>query len=103
MYKYNGTGNTGSFAWLFQRISGIIIAICGFIVFFQLAFNGQDEMHSSASWLLFPVLAFGLWHTFSGFKMITDDYVSCRTLRLVLQIVYWGAGVALFALGLSSI
>ncbi|MDR2884282.1 MAG: succinate dehydrogenase [Deferribacteraceae bacterium] len=100
MYKYNGTGNTGSFAWLFQRISGIIIAICGVIIFYQTAFNGA---HNVDAWLVFPVLAFGLWHTFSGFKMITDDYVSCRTFRLILQIAYWGAGVTLFALGLSFI
>jgi succinate dehydrogenase / fumarate reductase membrane anchor subunit len=55
-----------------------------------------------STWLLFPVVAFGLWHTFSGFKMITDDYVSCRALRFVLLVLYWGIGVALFALGLAN-
>lgn len=99
-YKYTGTGNTGSFAWFLQRISGVVIAICGIIIFCQLALGGSHEI---TPWLLFPVLAFGLWHTFSGFKMITDDYVSCRALRLALLILYWGAGIAVFALGLSII
>jgi succinate dehydrogenase / fumarate reductase membrane anchor subunit len=98
-YKYTGTGNSGSFAWLMQRISGIVIAIWGTIVFFQLAFKGGHDQANTL--LLFPVLAFGLWHTFSGFKMITDDYVKCRALRFTLLILYWGFGVVLFGLGLS--
>lgn len=99
-YKYTGTGNSGTFAWLMQRISGLAVLICGCIIFFQLAFGGA---HAISPWLLFPVLAFGLWHTFSGFKMITDDYVSCEKLRLILFFLYWAVGVAVFALGLSVI
>jgi succinate dehydrogenase / fumarate reductase membrane anchor subunit len=76
----------------------VAVAVCGTIIFFQLAFNG---MHGLNTWLLFPILAFGLWHTFSGFKMITDDYVRCRALRFALLIAYWGFGVVLLGLGLS--
>ncbi len=99
-YKYNGTGNNGTFAWIMQRISGLAVAICGIIIFCQLIFSGAHEI---TPWLLFPVLAFGLWHAFSGFKMITDDYVSCEKLRLLLLFLYWAAGAALFALGLAYI
>ena len=99
-YKYTGTGNSGTFAWIIQRVSGIAIAISATIIFCQLVFS---ESHAITSWLLFPALAFGLWHTFSGFKMITDDYVSCEILRLVLLFLYWAIGITLFALGLPFV
>ena len=83
-----------------QRISGLVICICATVIFCQIVFSGA---HAITPWLLFPVLAFGLWHTFSGFKMITDDYVSCGKLRFALFFLYWAAGIALFALGLAYI
>jgi succinate dehydrogenase / fumarate reductase membrane anchor subunit len=100
MYKYNGTGNNGTFAWLFQRVSGIAVAICGTVIFYQLMFSGG---HNFNGWLLLPVVIFGLWHTFSGFKMITDDYISCSKIRVVLLTLYWIAGIALFAASLPMI
>ncbi|MDR2104708.1 MAG: succinate dehydrogenase [Deferribacteraceae bacterium] len=100
MYKFNGNGNNGHLAWILQRISGVAVAVCGVIIFIQIALNGG---HAFSSWLLLPILAFGLWHAFSGFKMITDDYVECTSLRLILQIFYWIAGVAVGAIGLAAI
>jgi succinate dehydrogenase / fumarate reductase membrane anchor subunit len=100
MYKYSGSGNNGQLAWLLQRVSGIAVAICGFIVFIQIAFNGG---HAFTPWLLLPILLFGLWHAFSGFKMITDDYVECATFRFILQIIYWIVGFVIAAIGLASI
>jgi succinate dehydrogenase hydrophobic anchor subunit len=35
--------------------------------------------------------------------MITDDYVECAALRLILQIFYWVAGFAVAAVGLAAI
>ena len=92
IYKYTGTGNTGVFSWLLQRISGVAIAILGTLIFYQMIFNGMHNLSSMI--ILFS--AFAVWHTFSGFKMITDDYVSCIKLRLFLLIFYWGVGLALF-------
>ncbi|MDR0454055.1 MAG: succinate dehydrogenase [Deferribacteraceae bacterium] len=100
LYKYNGTGNSGVFAWLMQRVSGLVLAICGTVIFCQIIFS---EQHGFSAWLLAPVLGFGLWHTFSGFKMITDDYVSNEKLRFFLFFLYWAKGVALFALGFLNI
>jgi succinate dehydrogenase / fumarate reductase membrane anchor subunit len=53
--------------------------------------------------MLLPILVFGLWHTFSGFKMITDDYVENVKLRFILNVLYWFVGVALLSLGLPMI
>jgi succinate dehydrogenase / fumarate reductase membrane anchor subunit len=99
MYKYKGTGNNGTFAWILQRISGIVIAIFGTILFYQLAFGGGS--HALSSWLLLPVLMFGTWHTLSGFKMITDDYVAGPIKRFLLLCLYWMIGLAMLAFGLS--
>jgi succinate dehydrogenase / fumarate reductase membrane anchor subunit len=100
MYKFNGSGNNGHLAWLLQRVSGIAVAVCGLIIFVQIALNGG---HAFTSWLLLPVLGFGLWHAFSGFKMITDDYVECPAFRLILLILYWVGGLAVAAIGFASI
>lgn len=99
MYKYKGTGNNGAFAWLMQRISGIVIAICGIIIFYQLSFG--EGVHTLSSWLLLPVLLFGTWHTLSGFKMITDDYVACPIKRFLLLCLYWLIGISMLAFGLA--
>lgn len=101
MYRYKGTGNNGTFAWIFQRISGLVIAVMATVIFYQISYG--DGIHSFSPGLLFPVIAFGLCHTFSGFKMITDDYVSNRTFRAVLLCIYWFACVALLGLGLFTI
>ena len=99
-YKYTGTGANGAFAWIMQRVSGLAVAICGTTIFCQIIFS---ESHAITPWLLFPMLAFGLWHAFSGFKMITDDYVDNEKLRFILLFLYWAIGIATFALGLSYI
>lgn len=100
-YKYTGTGNSGTFAWLMQRISGIVVAICGLFIFYQLSFG--DGGHGLDTWLLVPVLFFGVWHAFSGFKMITDDYVQCVRGKFILNVLYWAVGLATIALGMSMI
>ncbi|MDR2400792.1 MAG: succinate dehydrogenase [Deferribacteraceae bacterium] len=100
MYRFSGSGNNGQLAWILQRVSGVAVAICGTIIFIQIALNGG---HGFTSWLLLPVLGFGLWHAFSGFKMITDDYVSCTAFRLILQIFYWIAGIAVAVIGFAAI
>lgn len=98
MYKYKGTGNSGVFAWVMQRISAVVIAVFGLIIFIQLSSGGS---HTISSWLLFPVLIFGTWHTLSGFKMVTDDYVSGPVKRLLLLCLYWLIGIGMLAMGLS--
>jgi succinate dehydrogenase / fumarate reductase membrane anchor subunit len=101
MYKYRGPGNNGQFAWLMQRISGLVMVALGAVVFYQLTFG--EGSHALDAWLLLPVLVFGIWHTFSGFKMITDDYVENVKLRFILNVLYWFIGVALLSFGLPMI
>ncbi|MDR2868890.1 MAG: succinate dehydrogenase [Deferribacteraceae bacterium] len=101
-YKYNGTGNNGTFAWIMQRISGVVIGIYGLVIFYQAMF-AEAGMHNLSLPLLLPLLIFGMWHTFSGFKMITDDYVASPTKRFVLFLIYWGVGIALLVIGYDAI
>ena len=93
-YKYNGTGNNGTFSWVMQRISALVLIVILFCHIFQ----GGFGMSRAA---LGCVLAFGMWHAVNGLKMITDDYVSCRYLRAALLIFYWVVGIVVLVQGLS--
>jgi succinate dehydrogenase / fumarate reductase membrane anchor subunit len=99
-YKFMGSGNSGTFSWLMQRVSGIILILVVFTHFFSMLKGGSLGM---AQVVLGPVIAFGLFHTFNGFKMITDDYVSSAGWRGILLGVYWVAGIALAILAIKVI
>ncbi len=49
-----------------------------------------------------PVAAFGVFHTFNGFKMITDDYVSSAGWRAVIYGVYWVLAISLVILAVKA-
>lgn len=83
-----------------QRISGIVLIVAVFIHFFSMLKGGALGMMQL---VLAPVIAFGFFHTFNGFKMITDDYVSSSGWRGILLGVYWVAGVTLALLALKVI
>lgn len=99
-YKYNGTGNNGTLAWLMQRISGLILILVVLVHFFSMLKGGELGMKQ---FILGPVLAFAVFHTANGFKMITDDYVASTVWRGVLYAIYWIGAIVLLTLGLSLI
>mgnify|MGYP001037702184 CR=1 FL=1 len=101
-YRYKGTGNTGVFSWMMQRISGLLMVVAGAVLFYQILFRPERD-HSVSPFLTLPFLAFGLWHTLSGFKMITDDFVSNVKLRSLLLTLYWVIGVSAFMTGIYLI
>ena len=95
-YKYNGTGNNGTFSWAMQRISALVLIVILFCHIFQGGFGASQAAVGC-------VLAFGTWHAVNGLKMITDDYVSCRGFRTALLIFYWVIGIIVLIQGLSII
>lgn len=98
LYKYKGTGDTGVFSWLMQRISGIIVlfAIAYHVIGMLFANGAYNGMPTFALGL---ILIFGVWHAVSGLKMITDDYVSCPKKQLVLFLIYWVIGIGILLQG----
>ena len=93
-YKYSGTGNNGTFYWVMQRISAIVLLVVVSCHMFCSAWGMERFVVACA-------LAFGTWHAVNGLKMITDDYVSCRGLRAALLIFYWVVGIIVLFQGLS--
>lgn len=96
-YRYSGTGNSGTLAWLLQRISAIVLFFVVFIHFIGMI-TGTGGF---SRFVLGCILIFGIFHAVNGLKMITDDYVSSLPLRFLLLLFYWFVGVFVFIQGLS--
>ena len=102
LFKYKGTGNSGTISWALQRISAIVLL-------FALGYHILGKMMTKSGGGIFsgdnPILIAAMWffvtiHAFNGLKMVTDDYVSSKGWRFVLYIIYWTLG--LIMLGLSK-
>ncbi len=99
-YKFIGSSNKGVGEWFLQRATGVIITIVIFIHYFAMSKGndiGLDKIISG------PLLIFGLFHTFNGFKMILDDYVKKTGWRLFWLGVFVILGVILAIVGLNII
>ncbi len=94
-YKFLGSSNKGLGEWFFQRVTGVVIAIVIFIHFFSMANEGDLGLDKIIAG---PLLIFGLFHTFNGFKMILDDYVESTGWRL-----FWLGVFSVFAITLAII
>ena len=101
-YKYTGTGNNGTIAWVLQRISAIVLVIAlGYHLLGKLMTKaGGGIFEGSNSFLMAAMWLFVTCHAFNGLKMVTDDYVSRKGVRFILYLIYWA--LALIILGLSK-
>lgn len=97
-YKYMGTSDAGTIGWIMQRVSGVILILVIFTHFFSMIKGGAAGMMQIVTG---PIAAFGVFHTFNGFKMITDDYVAGNGWRAVLYGIYWFLGIALVILAVK--
>ena len=97
-YKYMGTSDAGTIGWIMQRVSGIILILVIFVHFFSMLKGGAAGMMQI---VVGPIAAFGVFHTFNGFKMITDDYVASRGWRGVIYGIYWVLGISLVILAVK--
>ncbi len=102
IYKYTGTGNNGTIAWVLQRISGIVLIVAlGYHLLGKIMTkSGGGFLEGSNSFLMATLWLFVTFHAFNGLKMVTDDYVSRKGTRFVLYLIYWT--LALIILGLSK-
>lgn len=104
VYKYTGTGNNGTIAWILQRISAIVLVIAlGYHLLGKLMTKGNSDFFTGTNkFLMGALLVFILFHAFNGLKMITDDYVSKPGTRFILSLIYWLLGLTLFVIVLAS-
>lgn len=104
VYKYTGTGNNGTIAWILQRISAIVLVIALGYHFYGriMSYTGFEGFDGSNKFLLSALLVFILFHAFNGLKMITDDYVSKPGTRFILSLIYWFLGLTLLVVVIAS-
>lgn len=94
-----------AFNWLFQRISGILIALILIIHLGAVHWGASLVDLGSPFWKflhLFFVLLL-LYHIFNGFWLIIEDYVHTTWLRVSLFGLTWIVGIAFLILGVVTI
>ncbi|MBF0527958.1 MAG: succinate dehydrogenase, hydrophobic membrane anchor protein [Deltaproteobacteria bacterium] len=107
------SGRSGVFDWLFQRVSGVFLALAFAVHFIILHFAGDGTFSyqtvitrlSSPFWKAFDLcfLFFALYHAVTGLRLIVDDYVHCQTCRTWITGIIWVAAICLFVLGVVII
>lgn len=94
-----------AFNWLFQRISGIFIAVILIIHLGAVHWGASPVALGSPFWkffnLIFVILL--LYHILNGFWLIVEDYIHASWLRISLFGLTWVVGIGFLILGLVTI
>ncbi len=103
------SGRTGAFDWLFQRVSGVALAVILILHFIllHLVASGEYEYEvimtrlASPGWKVFYLcfLFFALYHAMNGAKILIDDYIHVPGWRTLLLSLDWVLALVLFFYG----
>ncbi|MBW2085823.1 MAG: succinate dehydrogenase, hydrophobic membrane anchor protein [Deltaproteobacteria bacterium] len=103
------SGRTGAFEWLFQRVSGVVLAMILATHFILLHFISDGEYEydvimarlASPPWKVFYLcfLFFALYHAMNGAKILIDDYIHEPRWRTLLICLDWLLALVLFFYG----
>ena len=102
------SGRSGTFDWIFQRVSGVFLAMAFTVHFVVLHFRGEELNYeniiyrlSSPSWKVFDLcfLFFALYHAVTGIRLIMDDYIHRPGWRTFLTCILWILAIYLFFTG----
>jgi len=104
------TGNLERFAWLFTRISAVVLLVMAVyhLLYMHIAM-GMDTISfelvawrwQSAGWRLFDLvlLVFGWLHGANGMRVVLDDYVHSQAGRIVARSLLFVVTMTLIVLG----
>jgi succinate dehydrogenase / fumarate reductase membrane anchor subunit len=99
--NYPATGSGGAFNWLFQRFSGILVAVILFIHLGAVHFGISVVDLGTPAWkvfhLVFVILL--LYHILNGFWLIIEDYVHPPWVRASLFGLSWLVGIVFLIMG----
>lgn len=107
------SSRSGAREWLFQRVSGVVLAVILAVHFLVLHFGASDAQTSAAIltrlsspfWkvldLTFLLLALG--HSANGARILIDDYVRHASARTWLIALAWTTALVLALWGLVII
>jgi succinate dehydrogenase hydrophobic membrane anchor protein len=111
--RYLGSGRSGAFEWLFQRVSGVALAVILGLHFILLHYTGGGNItyESVAPRLASPLykglqltfLVLGLVHAMNGVKLVIDDYVHREGWRIVLTSLNWVVSLSFFLFGAVTV
>ena len=111
--RYLGTGRSGAFEWLFQRVSGVALVIMLGVHFILLHYTGSGSITYEAvaprlasplyKGLQLTFLVLGLIHAMNGIKLVIDDYVHREGWRILLTSLNWVATLAFFLFGAVTV
>ena len=106
--SYKTAGNSGSFAWFYQRITGIFLFVILLLHFAIMHFTGGGEITyervvgrlSDPYWKMLDLsfVVFALYHGLNGIWMSIQDYVRSEGWRAVIYTILVLIGVFLFFL-----
>jgi len=111
--QFMGSGLGGSFAWLFQRVSGVALVVILFLHFILIHFLTDGAItYEKVAWrlsspyykaweLLF--LTLGLIHAMNGVKLVIDDYVHNEGWRTILTSLNWVVTLLFFLFGTITV
>jgi len=107
------TSKTGGLAWLFQRISAVILFILLMLHFVTYHFIGKgvvkyDDIITKMKSPWFSLIQFlflitALYHGLNGIWMVAEDYIHSKYLRITFFCMIITVGSALFFIGLLTI
>jgi succinate dehydrogenase / fumarate reductase membrane anchor subunit len=111
--RFMGSGRSGAFEWLFQRVSGVALVVILFLHFVLIHYTGDGPVtyekvafrlaspYYKAWEMLF--LSLGLYHAMNGIKLVIDDYVHAEGWRTLLTSLNWLVTLAFFLFGSITI
>ena len=104
---------SGTFSWLFQRISGLALAAILGLHFVVLHFISQGvydyqtimERMSSPAWKAIDIcfLVLALYHAMTGAAIVIDDYVHRAGWRNLLYVLNWLLALFLLLYGTTIV
>jgi len=111
--RYQGSGKSGDWNWLMQRVSGVALLVLLLGHFFIEHFAGSasviDYQHvaarlASTGWKLFDLtfVVFALYHGINGIFMVIEDYVHSGW-RVFWKGFFWVVGVLYLVLAALTI
>jgi len=102
---YRTASNAGAFNWLFQRISGILIAVILVIHLGAVHFGASPVDLGSPSWKVFHLVfvVVLLYHILNGVWLLVEDYVRTDWLRVSLFGLAWVVGLVFLILGVVTL
>lgn len=110
LFRLRRTGNPEQMAWLFTRISALILLVMALfhLIYMHIAL-GMDAVSfqliayrwQSPGWRLFDLvlLVFGWLHGANGMRVILDDYVHAPVARIVARTLLFAVTATLIVLG----